>query len=260
MSELDETTPWQTLQAFTDARIALGRAGTSLPTREVLKFGQAHAAARDAVWTAADFGPLLEEWPDAVEIRSQAGSRAEYLRRPDLGRRLHPDSKALLAASNLPTPDVLIIVGDGLSAAALAHAPALLRELLPLLGRLSVQLLLARQCRVALADGAGELLRGGVSLIILGERPGLSSFDSLGAYLTFAPRVGKLDSERNCVSNIRPGGLEIPQAARRTAYLLRESLRRELSGVTLKDESGRILDAPLPLDPLPCPAPQCPQR
>jgi len=239
--QLDSTTPWQALRAFTDARLALGRAGTSLPTREVLKFAQAHAAARDAVWTPANFGPLLAAWPGTLEIRSQAGDRAEYLRRPDLGRRLHPDSAALLESLGAPAPDVLIVVGDGLSAAALEHAPALLRELLPLLGDLSVRLLLAWQCRVALADRAGELLRARSSLMLLGERPGLSSFDSLGAYLTFAPRVGRLDSERNCVSNVRPGGLEIPEAARRVAYLLRASLRRGLSGVELKDESGQVL-------------------
>ena len=239
--QLKSATPWQALRAFTDARLALGRAGTSLPTREVLRFAQAHAAARAAVWTPADFGPLLEAWPGALELRSRAEGRAEYLRRPDLGRRLHPDSAALLQSRDAPAPDVLIVVGDGLSAAALVHAPALLSELLPLLDGLSVRLLLAWQCRVALADEAGELLRARSSLILLGERPGLSSFDSLGAYLTFAPHVGRLDSERNCVSNIRPGGLEIPEAARRVAFLLRESLRRGLSGVELKDESGQVL-------------------
>ncbi|WP_161883238.1 ethanolamine ammonia-lyase subunit EutC [Deinococcus alpinitundrae] len=240
--DLTETAPWQGLRAFTHARLALGRAGVSLPTREVLKFAQAHAAAQDAVWTPADFGPLLEAWPDALELRSRAEGRAEYLRRPDLGRRLHPDSAAVLEPLAASAPDVLIVVGDGLSAAALRHAPALLCELLPLLDGLSVRLLLVHQCRVALADEAGELLGAGVSLILLGERPGLSSFDSLGAYLTFAPRVGRLDSERNCVSNIRPGGLELPEAARRTASLLRASLRRGLSGVELKGESAELLE------------------
>ena len=241
MSELDDATPWQTLQAFTSARIALGRAGTSLPTREVLKFNQAHAAARDAVWTPADFGPLRGSWPDVIDLRSQAGSRAEYLRRPDLGRRLHPESAALLKTLISLAPELLIVVGDGLSAAALEHAPVLLQELVPLLDGLSIQLVLAQQCRVALADEAGELLKARASLIILGERPGLSSADSLGAYLTFAPRIGKQDSQRNCVSNIRPGGLELPEAARRIAYLVRESLRRELSGVALKDQGGAAL-------------------
>ena len=236
--DLTETAPWQSLRAFTDARIALGRAGTSLPTREVLKFAQAHAAARDAVWTEADFGALRQGWPDALEVRSCAEIRAEYLRRPDLGRSLRPASKALLESLKAPAPELLIVVGDGLSAAALAHAPALLRELLPLLNGVHIQLLLAHQSRVALADEAGEVLKAKASLIVLGERPGLSSADSLGAYLTFAPIVGKPDSERNCVSNIRPGGLELPEAARRLAYLVRESLRRELSGVDLKDESG----------------------
>ncbi|AZI42379.1 ethanolamine ammonia-lyase subunit EutC [Deinococcus psychrotolerans] len=238
-NDLTEQTPWQALRAFTEARIALGRAGTSLPTREVLKFNQAHAAARDAVWTEADFAPLHSQWPDALEIRSQASNRAEYLRRPDLGRALHPHSKAVLQALGPPTPEVLIVVGDGLSAAALEHAPALLSALLPLLGGLPTRLLLAHQCRVALADEAGELLGSGCSLMILGERPGLSSADSLGAYLTFAPRLGRQDSERNCVSNIRPGGLSMGAAAHKIAFLLRESLRRQLSGVQLKDETGR---------------------
>ncbi|WP_420597188.1 ethanolamine ammonia-lyase subunit EutC [Deinococcus sp.] len=242
LSNEPETAPWQALREFTAARIALGRAGTSLPTREVLRFNQAHAAARDAVWTPADFGPLRASWPDAPEIRSQADTRAEYLRRPDLGRSLHPDSRILLETLNAPAPKLLIVVGDGLSAAALAHAPALLHSLLPLLAEMRVQLLFAQQCRVALADEAGEMLNARASLIILGERPGLSSADSLGAYLTFAPRVGKQDSERNCVSNIRPGGLEMTDAARRLAFLVRESLRRELSGVALKDESGRRLE------------------
>ena len=240
LSNEPETALWQALRGFTAARIALGRAGTSLPTREVLKFNQAHAAARDAVWTPAEFGLLRTVWPDALEIRSRADTRAEYLRRPDLGRSLHPDSRILLETLN--APELLMVVGDGLSAAALAHAPALLSELLPLLAGLCVQLVFAQQCRVALADEAGEMLNARASLIILGERPGLSSADSLGAYLTFAPRIGKQDSERNCVSNIRPGGLEVPEAARRLAFLVRESLRRELSGVALKDESGRRLE------------------
>lgn len=239
--DLEQPTPWQALRAFTEAHIALGRAGTSLPTREVSKFNQAHAAARDAVWTAADFAPLRSMWPDALEIRSQAENRAEYLRRPDLGRMLHPDSKAALQAFKQPAPDALVVVGDGLSAAAAEHAPALLNALLPLLDSLSTRLLLAHQCRVALADEAGELLGAKCSMMILGERPGLSSADSLGAYLTFAPRVGRQDSERNCVSNIRPGGLELSTAAHKIAYLLRESLRRQLSGVELKDESAKVL-------------------
>ncbi|AWN23451.1 ethanolamine ammonia-lyase [Deinococcus irradiatisoli] len=243
MSELDKTAPWAALRAFTDARIALGRAGTSLPTREVLTFNQAHAAARDAVWAEPEFGPLRRNWPQVPEVRSRAESRAVYLRRPDLGRQLNPVSRAELEALGSPAPDLLIVVGDGLSAAALDHAPELLQALLPLLAGLDVQLLLARQCRVALGDEAGEVLGARAALMVLGERPGLSSADSLGAYLTYAPQVGRLDSERNCVSNIRPGGLEPAAAARRLAYLVRESLRRELSGVTLKDESEARPDA-----------------
>ena len=172
-------------------------------------------------------GRCLEAGPARWRFARRQQDRAEYLRRPDLGRRLHPDSAALLESLGAPAPDVLIVVGDGLSAAALEHAPACCANCCRCWATCHVRLLLAWQCRVALADEAGELLRARSSLILLGERPGLSSFDSLGAYLTFAPRVGTLDSERNCVSNIRPGGLEIPEAARRLAFLLRESLRRE---------------------------------
>ncbi len=238
--EREDVALWQALRAFTEARIALGRAGTSLPTREVLNFNRAHAAARDAVWTPADFGPLRRGWPQALEVSSQAQGRAEYLQRPDLGRRLNAASANLLKALGAPAPDVLIVVGDGLSAAALEQAPALLRALLPLLGDLKLQLLLARQCRVALADEAGEVLAARASLILLGERPGLSSADSLGAYLTYEPRSGRPDSGRNCVSNIRPGGLEVEQAARQLAALLRESLQRKLSGVALKAGAGAL--------------------
>lgn len=235
-----ELTPWERLRAYTDARIALGRAGTSLPTAELLRFGQAHALARDAVLTEADFSRLVNS--QSLHIRSRAAHRSEYLRRPDLGRRLHPESAALLLAArtDLP-PEVLVVVSDGLSAvAAQSHAQAVLNVLLPGLQALGLSvapLLLATQARVALADEAAELL--GVRLVIhlIGERPGLSSPDSLGAYLTCDPKPGTLDSARNCVSNIRPAGLDAGVAARRLLYLTVEALRRGLSGVGLKDDS-----------------------
>lgn len=235
-----ELTPWKRLRAYTDARIALGRAGTSLPTAELLHFGQAHALARDAVLAVPDFSGL--HTADSVHIRSLAAHRSEYLRRPDLGRRLHPESAALLRAARTdPPPEVLVVVSDGLSAvAAQSHAQAVLDVLLPGLEALGLSvapLLLATQARVALADEAAQLLGARLVIHLIGERPGLSSPDSLGAYLTYAPRHGALDSARNCVSNIRPAGLDAGVAARRLLYLTAEALRRGLSGVDLKDDS-----------------------
>ena len=238
-----ELTPWERLRTYTDARIALGRAGTSLPTAQLLHFGQAHALARDAVLAEADFSYLVNS--QSLHVRSQAAHRSEYLRRPDLGRRLHPDSVALLRhARTDPAPDVLIVVSDGLSAvAAQSHARAVLDVLLPGLeafGLSVAPLLLAVQARVALADEAAVLLGARLVIHLIGERPGLSSPDSLGAYLTYRPRAGTLDSARNCVSNIRPAGLDAGVAARRLLYLSGEATRRQLSGVELKDDSAEM--------------------
>ncbi len=244
MSDLPEQlTPWERLKAYTDARIALGRAGTSLPTAELLRFGQAHALARDAVHAEADFTALGRG--ETIQVRSRAAHRSEYLRRPDLGRRLHLDSAALLRSQKMmPSPEVLVMVSDGLSAvAATSHVPAVLAVLLPGLHSLGLRvapLMLATQARVALADEAAELLGARLAIHLIGERPGLSSPDSLGAYLTYAPKQGTLDSARNCVSNIRPAGLEPALAARKLLYLTSEALRRQLSGVDLKDESSGV--------------------
>ncbi|MEW6704008.1 MAG: ethanolamine ammonia-lyase subunit EutC [Pseudomonadota bacterium] len=235
---------WSELRRHTPARIALGRAGTSLPTAEVLRFAAAHAQARDAVHEPLDTQALKawlqdEGWR-VLQVQSRAAHRDEYLRRPDRGRRLREqDAEALRQGSQGPC-DLAIVVADGLSAAAVQrHALPTLRALQRALdGELSVApLVLATQARVALADEAGELLQARTVMILLGERPGLSSPDSLGAYLTYEPRVGRVDAERNCVSNIRPEGLPPAAAAARIAWLLRESLRRRLSGVALKDDS-----------------------
>ncbi|GGR25645.1 ethanolamine ammonia-lyase subunit EutC [Deinococcus ruber] len=248
-------TPWESLRHYTDARIALGRAGTSVPTRELLNFNAAHAAARDAVHTPSSFGELKTQVlalnMPYLELRSRAAHRSEYLRRPDLGRRLSAESRARLEALPLgPPPDILIVVSDGLSAvAADTNAGAVLALLVPVLlerGYTLAPLLLATQARVALADEAAELLRARLAIHLIGERPGLSSPDSLGAYLTYGPRVGMLDSGRNCVSNIRPAGLSAPAAVHRLLYLVGEALRRQLSGVELKDESGDETAALLP--------------
>ena len=238
-----DLTPWERLRAYTDARIALGRAGTSLPTAELLRFGQAHALAKDAVLAEADFSRLVNT--QSLHLRSQAAHRSEYLRRPDLGRRLHPETAALLRAVRTePPPDALVVVSDGLSAvAAQQHAQAVLDVLLPglqALGLTVAPLLLATQARVALADEAAELLGARLVIHLIGERPGLSSPDSLGAYLTYGPKPGMPDSARNCVSNIRPAGLDAGVAARRLLYLTGEALRRGLSGVELKDDSVEV--------------------
>lgn len=243
--DLDPLSPWAQLRRLTDARIALGRAGTSLPTREELAFQLAHAQARDAVTREVDFGPLEQALTvtgeTVLRIDSWATARDVYLKRPDFGRMLAADSAKLLDAQPQGA-DIAIVVGDGLSAPAVeAHAGPLLALLLPQLREFGFTLspiLLARGARVALADDAGARLGARLSLCLLGERPGLSSPDSLGAYLTYAPKVGRLDSERNCVSNIRLAGLVHEAAAFRLLYLTREALRRQLSGVGLKDESG----------------------
>jgi ethanolamine ammonia-lyase small subunit len=241
--------PWTALRAHTPARIALGRCGASLPTHEVLAFSLAHAQARDAVHTAFSAHAVAE----AIEalglatlpVDSAAPDRATYLRRPDLGRRLSDDSRALLAARTPKPIDLAIVVADGLSSTAVhAHAAPLIAALLPLVraeGWSLAPVVIANQARVALGDEVGERLGARLVLLLVGERPGLSSPDSLGAYLTFAPKVGLTDAARNCVSNIRGEGLSYAQAAFKLAWLAREALRLGESGVALKDESDTAL-------------------
>ena len=242
------TDPWAALRRHTPARIALGRAGTSLPTHELLRFAAAHAEARDAVWVALDELALAralqaQGWATR-QVHSQAPNRTAYLRRPDWGRRLDADSAERLRTAATGPVDLAIVLGDGLSARAVQqHAAPLLHTLQPLLaaGWALAPLVIARQARVALADEVGALLQARLVLMLLGERPGLSAPDSLGAYLTYQPAVGCTDAQRNCVSNIRPGGLPPEQAAQRLAWLLNEALRRRVSGVTLKDDSATAL-------------------
>jgi ethanolamine ammonia-lyase small subunit len=245
-----EPEPWAALAALTPARVALGRAGASMPTREVLAFALDHARARDAVhipFDAAGVARQVESLDlETLQVESAAADRATYLRRPDLGRRLAPESRARLVQHPRAEPDVLVIVADGLSSIAVhAHAAPLLRALTPhatAQGWRLGPIVLAHQARVALGDEIGALLGARFVVLLVGERPGLSSADSLGAYLTFAPRVGRSDAERNCVSNIRPAGLSYDDAAARIAWHVGESLRRGYSGVALKDESasGRL--------------------
>lgn len=234
--------PWPDLAGLTPARLVLGRAGASLPTREVLKLGLAHALARDAVQAAMDVDGLSERIATlghtCIAVDSAAPDRPAYLRRPDLGRRLSPASRERLAAA--PTgAEIAIVVADGLSASAVdLNAPLLLRALLPRLARRSIApVVLARQARVALGDEVGALLGARLMILLVGERPGLSAADSLGVYLTFAPRPGLTDAARNCVSNIRSRGLGPAAAAAKIAWLADRALALSLTGVALKDDS-----------------------
>jgi ethanolamine ammonia-lyase small subunit len=247
-SRLAPADSWDRLRQLTPARIALGRAGGSLPTRAHLAFQLDHARARDAVHAALDplavAHALHQIGLDCLRVRSAAADRLRFLQRPDLGRRLDPPSRQLLeqrSAAGTPV-DAVFVVADGLSAAAIhRHAAPLLALLCSPLaaeGWSLAPVVLAEQARVALGDEIGALLLARLVVVLIGERPGLTSPDSLGAYLTWQPRTGRIDADRNCISNIRPEGLPYEQAATRLRYLMTEARRRRLSGVALKDESG----------------------
>ncbi|MDR5828790.1 ethanolamine ammonia-lyase subunit EutC [Caballeronia sp. LP006] len=247
-----ETNPWDALKRFTNARIALGRTGDSLPTAPLLAFGLAHAQARDAVHQPLDTAALAAELHaagfDTLEAASAAPDRDHYLRRPDLGRALDDASRARLAehaARTEAAPDIVFVAADGLSAfAAQRHAAAFLARMRPKLDGWKVApVVIATQARVALGDPIGELLGGRIVVVMIGERPGLSSPDSLGLYVTFAPRPGRHDAERNCISNVRPEGLNYDAAAFKLHWLLNEARRLKLTGVGLKDHSGALPSA-----------------
>lgn len=236
---------WRLLSEFTDARIALGRCGVSLPTDEVLKFGLAHAQARDAVHKPFQSDVLRGELQSldlaTLTVHSAATDRHCYLKRPDLGRRLSDESREVLGAYSRKGSDLIIVIGDGLSSHAVhRQAVPMVRAFLPYLAELGISLgpvVLAHQSRVALGDEIGELLGSKTVAILIGERPGLSSPDSLGAYLTWKPVRQRLESDRNCISNIRPEGLTYDAAAFKLAWLLEQAFLRRLTGVKLKDES-----------------------
>ncbi|WP_095963458.1 ethanolamine ammonia-lyase subunit EutC [Pseudomonas ogarae] len=245
---VDSQNPWLNLRNLTPARIALGRTGTSLPTSAQLDFQFAHAQARDAVHLAFDHqgirAQLTERGRESLLLHSAASDRNSYLQRPDLGRRLDDASAQVLedyAAAHPGGVDLAIVVADGLSALAV-H-----RHTLPFLARLEEQIaadgwsvspiVLVEQGRVAVADEVAQRLGAKMSVILIGERPGLSSPDSLGLYFTYAPKVGLTDAYRNCISNVRLEGLSYGMAAHRLIYLMREACRRQLSGVNLKDEA-----------------------
>lgn len=250
---------WGTLRRFTDARIALGRAGHSQPTAPHLAFQLAHAQARDAVHLPFDAHGVAAGVQalglDVVHLHSAAADRATYLQRPDLGRRLDDASRALLQQRQTEPVDLAFVVGDGLSALAIhQNAVPFIETMLTRLrddkhpwslGPVAI----VEQARVAVGDEAGAGLRARCVVVLIGERPGLSSPDSVGIYFTHAPRVGRSDAQRNCISNVRPAGQDLDTAARRLAWLLGESRRLGLSGVGLKDHSG------LPLTGLPAGSP-----
>ena len=232
---------WEDIRRLTAARVGLQRSGASLATRPLLEFRLAHARARDAVHAPLDENSLLAALPrPALVVSSRAEDRRTYLMRPDLGRALRAEDAARLT-TEAGRYDLAIVIGDGLSAAAAErHAPPLLDALLPaLIGWSLAPLVVARHARVALGDRVAAALGTASVLVLIGERPGLSAPDSLGAYLTWAPQAGTTDAERNCVSNIRPDGLDPAQAARTLAFLLARMRALRLSGVALKDDSGR---------------------
>lgn len=242
--------PWSKLQRYTDARIGLGRAGTSLPTQEWLSFQLSHAKAQDAVHKAFDIEALYEQidcrpWNTfgIIRVQSEAQDRAQYLQRPDLGRKLRvEDIKRLKTQAKEEPFDVAFLICDGLSAIAVEQNTAsFLDHLIP---KLMAQhwsvapIVIAEQGRVALGDDVAEAINAKCVVVLVGERPGLSSPDSLGLYLTWAAKRGCNDAMRNCISNIRPKGLNCSLAAQKAWYLLQESQRLQLSGVDLKENAS----------------------
>ncbi|MGA9668518.1 MAG: ethanolamine ammonia-lyase subunit EutC [Terracidiphilus sp.] len=233
------------LRALTPARVALGRTGVSLQTRDLLDFQRAHAQARDAVHARLEAAALAAHLAELchcaiLRLHSAAVDRATYLQRPDLGRKLDEISRALLLNSaeiQRASFDLALIVADGLSALAVErHVLPLLKELLPRLeGWKMAPVCVVEQGRVAIGDEIGLALTSQISLVLIGERPGLSSPDSLGAYITWSPRPGRTDAERNCISNIRAEGLTYAQAAAQLGFYLNEARRRQLTGVALKE-------------------------
>jgi ethanolamine ammonia-lyase small subunit len=238
---------WATLRAYTAARIALGRTGTAIPVKEVLRFKLAHAHARDAVYSSLQTESLQQQLQQlelrALLLHSQAGNRDIYLRHPDKGRALDVSSAAVLRALEQPAvnPAVSVVIADGLSAEAVNnHVYPLLQQLVPMFRASGIQLTpvtIVQQGRVAVGDEVGHLLGAAAVIMLIGERPGLTAADSPGMYLTYQPRPGLTDEARNCISNIHPGGLSYAHAAAKIFYLLNQALQLKLSGVLLKDKA-----------------------
>ena len=234
--------PWVNLRKYTKARIALGRAGTALTTAELLRFRLDHARARDAVVKDLDLEAVRTSLGKyalpIVEVTTQARDRNEYLRRPDLGRRLSRESGELLQRSR-GDHDISLIAADGLSSQAIeTNLVPFLDVLLPQLGAgryLLAPFCLVQQGRVAVGDEIGSMVNAKMTVVMIGERPGLSSPDSMGIYITYGPAPGLTDERRNCISNVRAAGLSYSAAAFKLLYIIREAIRLKLSGVQLKD-------------------------
>jgi len=236
------------LRALTPARVGLARTGVSQETTDLLDFQRCHAQARDAVHSrleAAALAPTLAQisGSEVLRLHSAAPDRPTYLQRPDLGRQLDTQSRAQLAAVHpAVAPQLAIIVADGLSALAVErHAAQLLESLLPHLDNWPLApICIVEQARVAIGDEIGQALNAAISIVLIGERPGLSSPDSLGAYITWQPRPGRTDSERNCISNIRAEGLSYAQATAQLSYYLHEARRLQLTGIALKEAAPSL--------------------
>jgi len=247
--------PWEALKEYTDARIGLGRTGISIPTSHSLQFQLAHAQAQDAVHLPLDEESVMEQLKNVnlnqeiftpILLHSQVTNRTIYLQRPDLGRRLDKKSIEILQKVNTlkdENYDLSIVVVDGLSSLAIKeNASIFIKKLIEALifDKQSwniAPITIVRQGRVAIGDEVGEILNSKTSIVLIGERPGLSSPDSMGLYLTYNPKVGLTDESRNCISNIRIEGLSYEEGIKKTMYLLKESRRLKLSGVNLKDRT-----------------------
>jgi len=251
--------PWAALREYTDARIGLGRAGVSIPTSHSLQFQLAHAQAQDAVHLPLDVETVIEQLENVnlyqeifipILLHSQAVNRTTYLQRPDLGRRLDKKSIDTLKKVNTlkdENYDLSIVVVDGLSSLAIKENAAIfIQKLVEVLNTDSqdwnlAPITIVQQGRVAIGDEVAEILNSKIAIVLIGERPGLSSPDSMGLYLTYNPKVGLTDEKRNCISNIRIEGLSYEEAIKKTMYLLNESRRLELSGVNLKDRTTNTI-------------------
>lgn len=240
MSELIADSLAARLRALTPARVGLGRTGVSQRIGDQLQFQQAHALARDAVHARLEAAALAEalrkiSGSDVARLHSMAPDRPTYLQRPDLGRRLNNESRDALACVGKGGWELALVVADGLSALAVErHAAPLLEELMPQLEEWNIApICVVEQGRVAICDEIGEALGAQLCVVLIGERPGLSAPDSLGAYITWQPRHGRTDAERNCVSNIRAEGLSYDQAAAQIGFYLTQARRRQLTGVAL---------------------------
>lgn len=241
------TDVWEKLKDFTDARIALGRAGCSIPSKPMLDFQLSHAQARDAVFQTLDTHQLIQKFANqnlkALTVQSQAMNKEIFLKRPDLGRLLNKESQHQLKQyrhQDTNNYDVCIVIGDGLSARAINENAfkmtlSLQQHFISLNWKLA-PIIIATGSRVALGDQIVELLNIPMVIMMIGERPGLSSPDSMGIYYTWNAKTGSLDSSRNCISNIRPAGLDIPIATQRLIALMKQSRQMQISGVHLKDE------------------------